>query len=557
MRRSCASRLVTSFARETVAAGDTSLFGRRSRGMFARAHGARSRARAATTSAYDSLDYVAVPERRISLEDDGSRVEEDAKRHAFGNFETFALARSDAALVAGGVSASLPGHGIVRWTSLREREGLRGVWVIAEHSGGVSSATLLASEAFAVGMCDGSVWIYERRDDEKSEMRVRCVKRLAPPPSASSGLPWRMGSRSEYDDRVTALRTTRVASGETLLLATHGYGGPTMAVWSASNGYEPIGDSGNCKGFASGPMKNTWIGSNLADGLNGTADGCVLGVSFDRKTIMCVGVKPDGKASLVWRSRREPGRQNFLAGVASIDRGAGFLPRVATCSCGELVNGTMYAAPDSPLKIVILDGADGSEEKRLSIEGLGASNVFIDCGSLCAVGPNLFLAHRDGSVWIINSGNGALITSLHPAQEFADTSGHKRILPSLLSVSPARDEMHGATCDGGVVNCWRVGIPTYWSTETHKNFPMAFRNLVKSMIMCAHVVSVSPHREFARLHMENNPHKGVVAEDDETERLAHVGGFVDVISREPALLEMVIARIARAEYGCDIVDGFH
>jgi hypothetical protein len=57
--------------------------------------------------------------------------------------------------------------------------------------------------------------------------------------------------------------------------------------------------------------------------------------------------------------------------------------------------------------------------------------------------------------------------------------------------------------------------------------------------------------------MENNPHKGVVAEDDETERLAHVGGFVDVISREPALLEMVIARIARAEYGCDRVDGFH
>ena len=533
--------------------------------MFARAHGgARSRS-GTVTSAYDSLDYVAVPERRIALDDDGKRVEEEAKRHAFGNFETFALARSDVALVVGGVSASLPGHGIVRWTSLRARGGVRGVWMIAEHSGGVSSATTTASEtSFAVGMYDGSVWIYEGRDDdddEGGETCVRCVQRLAPPPPASGGLPWRMGSRSEYGGRVAALRTTRVASGETLLLATHGYGGSTMAVWLARDGggYETIGDSGNCKGFASGPMKNTWIGSNLADGPNGIgADGCVLGVSFDRKTIMCVGVAPDGKASLVWRSRREPGRQNFLAGVAAIDRGAGFLPRVATCSCGELVNGTMYAAPDSPLKIVILDGTDGSEEKRLSIEGLGASNVFIDCGSLCAVGPNLFLAHRDGSVWIINSGNGALITSLHPAQEFSDTSGHKRILPSLLSVSPARDEMHGATCDGGVVNCWRVGIPTYWSKETHKNFPRAFRNLVKSMITCAHVVSrASPHREFARLRIESNPHKGVLAEDDETERLAHVGGFIDVISREPALLEMVIARIARAEYGCDILDGFH
>ena len=69
--------------------------------------------------------------------------------------------------------------------------------------------------------------------------------------------------------------------------------------------------------------------------------------------------------------------------------------RVATCSCDELVVGTTYAAPDSALKLVVLDAEDGSEVNRFPIEGLGASNVFIDCGSLCAVGTNLFLAHRD------------------------------------------------------------------------------------------------------------------------------------------------------------------
>lgn len=99
----------------------------------------------------------------------------------------------------------------------------------------------------------------------------------------------------------------------------------------------------------------------------------------------------------------------FFVGVVVIDRGGMLSFRAATCSCEEMVYGTTYAVLDLFVKFVILDVEDGVEVNWFSIEGFGVFNVFIDCGLLCSVGGSLFLAYRDGAIWVINSGNGVLI----------------------------------------------------------------------------------------------------------------------------------------------------
>ena len=53
----------------------------------------------------------------------------------------------------------------------------------------------------------------------------------------------------------------------------------------------------------------------------------------------------------------------------------------------------------------------------------------------------------------------------------------------------------------------------------------------------------------------------VVGDDDDVdvdghERLRHVEGFIDAAAREPALLEMIVARMARALFGCEVDDAF-
>ncbi len=509
------------------------------------ARGARSRSRCAT-SAYGADDYASSERARVraSFTRDDDADDDRLRRGALLDFEAHALARSRSTLVVGGCAPALDGDAVALFARGKARR-----WTLAVGARGVASAcaTTTEEDAFALGMMDGSVWKYacERSDDCSSEttsLRVVLMSRVTPPG-------WGRVVVSARD--AAATRASRLASTGGLLLARHGGGGTSLCVWDAKT-MEPLTGSGECKGFAS-MAKNTWIGTSSAY-CTVDARGAVATTSMDQKSVVCVRVRSsEKKVELVWRSRREPGRGIFLAGAACVDRGRGMTSRVATCSCDELVVGTTYAAPDSALKLVVLDAEDGSEVNRFPIEGLGASNVFIDCGSLCAVGTNLFLAHRDGSVWVVNSGNGALVTSLHPPQEFCDTSGHRRTLPSLLAVSPARDEMHGATCDGGVVNAWRVGVPTYWSRETHANFPATFRQAVRAMLLCAHTWS-SPTRALARAQI--SPKERVVGVDDEIEKLRHVEGFLDAVGREPALLEMIIARMARAEYGCDIVDAF-
>jgi len=514
------------------------------------ARGARSRSRS-STSAYGPDDYVASSRVALALAREEDDVDDARLRGgALLGFEAHALARASTTLVVGGCAPALEGDAVMLFARGDARR-----WTLAEGARGVACASAAEGdddddETFALGMMDGSVWTYaraRREDSGTKTLYISLIRRVTPPGWGRAIV----SARDAAATRASRLATTRASDdpGRALLLARHGGGGTSLAVWDAMT-MEPLTASGECKGFAS-MVKSTWIGTSSAYARVG--ESAVATTSMDQKSVMCVRVRSNGKCELVWRSRREPGRGIFLAGTACVERGRGATARVATCSCDELVAGTTYAAPDSSLKLVVLDAEDGSEVNRFPIEGLGASNVFIDCGSLCAVGTNVFLAHRDGSVWVVNSGNGALVTSLHPPQEFCDTSGHRRTLPSLLAVSPARDEMHGATCDGGVVNAWRVGTPTYWSRATHARFPESFRNAVRTMLLCAHAWS-SPSRALSRVQI--SPKERVVGVDDEIEKLRHVEGFLDAVGREPALLEMIIARMARAEYGCDIVDAF-
>jgi len=404
-------------------------------------------------------------------------------------------------------------------------------WRAETGAGGARSACAATEDAdgrhttFVVGCADGRMFVYRAsvREDAVSLDVIRA-------------LGWTTFGRA----------ATRVAFAGGALVATRGDGGETMERWDGTT-FERLDD---VRGFGGGGER-AWIGASSAYARMGAST--LVATSYDRKSLMCVEL--DGaRARLRWRSRREPGRGTFLAGAAVIERGGVASAHAAvTCSCEETIAGTTYAAPDSVIKLVTVDGEDGTELSRFTIEGLGASNNFIDCGSLCSVGTNLFLGLRDGSVWVINSGNGALVTSLHPPQEFVDTSGHRRTLPSLLAISPARDVMYGAIADGGVVNAWRVGVPTFWSRQTHKNFPRDFREQVRVLLMCANAAA-SPARAMRRLTIGAT--SDVVGVVDEFEKLRHVEGFLDMVLREPALLEIIIARMARARYGCAVVDAY-
>ena len=76
-----------------------------------------------------------------------------------------------------------------------------------------------------------------------------------------------------------------------------------------------------------------------------------------------------------------------------------------------MVAGTCYAEPDSPLRVVLVDAATGREVRRYLLEGVAACNRFIDCSSLTAGGGGtlLFLAHKDGSIWVHSASNGAQV----------------------------------------------------------------------------------------------------------------------------------------------------
>ena len=299
-----------------------------------------------------------------------------------------------------------------------------------------------------------------------------------------------------------------------------------------------------------------------------------------------------GKGRCVWRSERLVVRNVYLAGLAilprpdqeasgsSSKRGKGGgpppplpLPLLATCAA-SLVTGTCYAEPDSPVKIVLVDGGDGREVRRYTLEGVTACNRFIDCSSLTAGGGGtlLFLAHKDGSIWVHSASNGAQIAALHGHSTWAGTSGHHRLLPACVAAGGGAggEFLYSATTDGQCVHRWQVGPPLTWTRRSHARFPRGFRDAVRELVVALHVHNLRDGDgggggggDGSRIRgcgggasvLAAGPTvDGEVDEGGSKSPALWGAGFAEVVAVEPAILELVVGRMARLAYGCRTED---
>jgi len=281
----------------------------------------------------------------------------------------------------------------------------------------------------------------------------------------------------------------------------------------------------------------------------------------------------DGAATRAWTSERLAVRGLRLAGLTSLPRtrdvrrGAptegGEL--VATC-CAPMIDGTCYAAPDAAIRVALVDAEDGSTVRKFELEGVTACNRFIDCGSLAGGGGGtlLFLAHRDGSIWIHASRSGAQIAALHAHSTWAGTSGHHRLLPACVATAPDGEFLWTATTDGQCVHRYQVGPPRTWTRASHRRFPAAFRRLVKTLVTSVHVRNArgglglgGPGRAGAgsagAVLMSAGPglRGEQIGDGFGGKGAARLWGegFAEVCAIEPAILELVVARIARLTHG--------
>ena len=278
----------------------------------------------------------------------------------------------------------------------------------------------------------------------------------------------------------------------------------------------------------------------------------------------------DGAATRAWTSERLAVRGLRLAGLTSLPRTRGVQrgdtagdtaggELVATC-CAPMVDGTCYATPDAPIKVVLIDAEDGSLVRKFELEGVTACNRFIDCGSLAGGGGGtlLFLAHRDGSIWIHAARSGAQIAALHAHSTWAGTSGHHRLLPACVATAPDGEFLWAATTDGQCVHRYQVGPPRTWTRASHRRFPAAFRRAVKTLVTSVHVRNArgralgGPGSAGAVLMSAGPGLRGEQIGDGFSGKGAARlwgEGFAEVCAIEPAILELVVARIARLTHG--------
>jgi hypothetical protein len=226
-----------------------------------------------------------------------------------------------------------------------------------------------------------------------------------------------------------------------------------------------------------------------------------------------------------------------------------------------MVDGTCYAAPDAPIKVVLIDAEDGQEVRRFELEGVTACNRFIDCGSLAGGGGGtlLFLAHRDGSIWIHAARSGAQIAALHAHSTWAGTSGHHRLLPACVATVGDGEFLWAATTDGQCVHRYQVGPPRTWTRASHRRFPAAFRRAVRTLVTSVHVRNARgralgvPLGSAGAVLMSAGPGlRGEQIGDGFSGKGAAQlwgEGFAEVCAIEPAILELVVARIARLTHG--------
>jgi hypothetical protein len=236
-----------------------------------------------------------------------------------------------------------------------------------------------------------------------------------------------------------------------------------------------------------------------------------------------------------------------------------------------MMQGTCYAEPDTPLKIVLVDARDGKEVRRFPLEGVNACNRFIDCSSLTSGGGGtlLFLAHKDGSVWVHGASNGAQIAALHGHASGPGVSGHHRLLPACVCRSRDGEYLYVATTDGQRVHRFSVGVPGTWTRKTHARFPQAFKAAARELALCArasyargggdadwsgHGAAADPGTGFDIASAPSA--RGAIFSSGCARTPSLWGeGFARLVSVEPAILELVVARMARLAHGCRVGDG--
>ena len=381
-------------------------------------------------------------------------------------------------------------------------------------------------------------------------------------------------------------------------------GHAVFPVWDAGTGEPPTGESNHsnepggrgsredARGWHAEPAASyarddPWRGGDGRDGdqiaphVASSRDGRVLyATSLDAKEVRAWRIRggddvvvgafgTNGAATRAWTSERLAVRGLRLAGLTSLPRtrgvsrgdggdtaGGGEL--VATC-CAPMVDGTCYATPDAPIKVVLIDAEDGATVRRFELEGVTACNRFIDCGSLAGGGGGtlLFLAHRDGSIWIHAARSGGQIATLHAHSTWAGTSGHHRLLPACVAAVGDGEFLWAATTDGQCVHRYQVGPPRTWTRASHRRFPVAFRRLVKELVTSVHV------RNARGLSGGAGSAGAVLMSAGPGLRGEQIGdgfggkgaaqlwgeGFAEVCAIEPAVLELVVARIARLTHG--------
>ena len=509
-------------------------------------------------------------------------------------------------------------------------------WLRAENAVGALSVALDAagSSVFA-GMADGTLWGWdvatgalrfgasrraaESREDSGTHPALARLPRRRRPrrnPFASAFAAERAAGSPEPRPirRLLSFRVvprdgdgpwSPAASPGTFLVGAVGAHG-VFPVWDGATGEAPGWDAGVPGSFRDDPAFDEDGVCHVAMHPDGSR---MYSTTVDAKALRAwdlrrgddaagpTGTGGEVSGRRVWQSPKLAVRDVYLAGLAALPRppsrrgskdaitGAqAHSPApllLATCAA-SMMQGTSFAEPNTPLRVVLVDAEDGREVRRFPVEGATGRNRFVDCASLTSGGGGtlLFLAHRDGTVWVLGASNGARVAEVHAHASGPGTSGHHRLLPACVARAADGEFLYVATTDGACVHQLSVGAPATWTRATHARFPRAFKAAARALALSAHAATArrpesgpgkkkggETRADWSGTGAAADPGSDVdvaAAPNARGESFASGStrtpalwgeGFARLVSVEPAILELVVARMARLAHGCEVGEG--
>jgi len=509
-------------------------------------------------------------------------------------------------------------------------------WLRAENAVGALSVALDAagSSVFA-GMADGTLWGWdvatgalrfgasrraaESREDSGTHPALARLPRRRRPrrnPFASAFAAERAAGAPEPRPirRLLSFRVvprdgdgpwSPAASPGTFLVGAVGAHG-VFPVWDGATGEAPGWDAGVPGSFRDDPAFDEDGVCHVAMHPDGSR---MYSTTVDAKALRAWDLRrgddaagPTGTGGEVsgrraWQSPKLAVRDVYLAGLAALPRppsrrgskdaitGAqAHSPApllLATCAA-SMMQGTSFAEPNTPLRVVLVDAEDGREVRRFPVEGATGRVRFVDCASLTSGGGGtlLFLAHRDGTVWVLGASNGARVAEVHAHASGPGTSGHHRLLPACVARAAHGEFLYVATTDGACVHQLSVGAPATWTRATHARFPRAFKAAARALALSAHAATArrpesgpgkkkggETRADWSGTGAAADPGSDVdvaAAPNARGESFASGStrtpalwgeGFARLVSVEPAILELVVARMARLAHGCEVGEG--